>query len=351
MMQSVFVEKLGLDLPVVQGPFGGGLSTIELTATVSNHGGLGSFGAHLLDGTEIEALSAALVAKTERSFAINLWVSDHDFGGDDMSEAVFDKAWTFYAPYFQEFGLVRPERPTTYHPRFHDQINALISARPAVFSFVFGIPSPAILQKCRLSGIVTIGAATTLAEVDALDAANVDVILTTGFEAGGHRPSFLDRAEDSLMGTLALSALGARRTKKPIIAAGGLADASGIRAVMSVGAQAAQLGTAFLACDESGATDLHRNMLFSARAEKTALTRSYTGRLARGIPNRVTAEFDKRSDALPPFPIHSWFVGHLKSAAIAANIDDFISLYAGQGAPLIKQHSASALLTSIRDEL
>jgi nitronate monooxygenase len=350
-LRNVLTERLGLDLPVVQGPFGGGLSTIDLTATVSNLGGLGSFGAHLLSGDEIGTLSAALMTKTQRSFALNLWISDHDSGGDDMSEAMFEKAWKFYQPYFEEFGLARPERPTTYHPRFHDQIDALISARPAAFSFVFGVPSAAILEACRRSGIMTIGAATTLAEVDALDAANVDIILATGFEAGGHRPSFIDRAEDSLMGTLALSALAARRTKKPVIAAGGLIDASSIRAVISVGVQGAQLGTAFLACQESGASDIHRQILFSPRAEKTTLTRSYTGRLARGIPNRVMAEFDKRSNVLPPFPIHSWFVGQLKVAAIAAHVDDFISLYAGQGTPLLKHKRASALMASIRDEL
>jgi nitronate monooxygenase len=350
-LANLFTERLGLELPLIQGPFGGGLSTVELTTTVSNLGGLGSFGAHHLDGSGIEALSAALKAKTKRACAINLWVGDHDPGGDDMSEAVFDHAWTFYAPYFQEFGLTPPERPEQYHPRFSDQIDALIAARPAAFSFVFGIPSTKILQACRQSGILTIGAATTLAEVDALNDADVDVILITGFEAGGHRPSFLEPAEDSLMGTLALTRLATQRTKKPIIAAGGLADGLGIRAVMTAGAQAAQLGTAFIACKESGTADVHRDALFSPRAEKTMLTRAYSGRLARGIPNRIIAEFDKKAGELPPFPIHSWFVSKLKGAAMAANIEDFTSLYAGQGAPLLKHRTASALMVALRNEL
>lgn len=346
-----FVTKLGIELPLIQGPFGGGLSTIELTAVVSNLGGLGSFGAHHLDGDGIEGIATAIRAKTDKAFALNLWVGDHDAGGDDMSEATFDRAWTFYAPFFAEFGLDRPAAPSFYHPRFCDQIDSLIAARPAAFSFVFGIPSLQILEECRRLGILTIGAATTVAETDALDDAGVDAILVSGFEAGGHRPSFIDRAEDSLMGTLPLTSLAARRTKQPVIAAGGIADALGIRAVLAAGAQVAQLGTAFIACQESGTADVHRDALFSQRSEKTVLTRAYTGRLARGIPSRVIAEFDKRMHLLPPFPIHSWFVSKLKAAAMAANVEDFISLYAGQGAPLLKHRTAPELIFAIRNEL
>lgn len=349
--QNAFATMLGLDIPLIQGPFGGGLSTVELTAAVSNLGGLGSFGVHHLCGNGIDDVAAAIRAKTDKAFALNLWVGDHDAGGDDMSEAAFESAWTFYAPFFGEFGLERPDAPQYYHPRFCDQIDSLIAARPAVFSFVFGIPSRAILEECRRTGILTIGAATTIPEIDALDAAGVDAILVSGFEAGGHRPSFIDRAEDSLMGTLPLTSLAARRTKRPIIAAGGITDAAAIRAVQAAGAKVAQLGTAFIACLESGTADVHRDALFSQRSEKTVLTRAYTGRLARGIPNRVIAEFDQRMDALPPFPVHSWFVSKLKAAAMAANVEDFVSLYAGQGAPLLKHRTAADLISALRSEL
>jgi nitronate monooxygenase len=350
-MASQFNQMLGLDLPLVQGPFGGGLSTVELTTTVSNAGALGSFGAHNLDGSGIEQAIGAIKANTQSAFAVNLWVGDTDPGGDNMSGEVFERAWRFYEPYFKELGIERPERPDQYHPRFSDQIDALIAAGPRAFSFVFGIPSPAILDECRRLGIVTIGAATTLAEIDALDAAGIDAIVASGFEAGGHRPSFLARAEDSLMGTATLARLASARTAKTIIAAGGIADAPGIRSVMAAGAAAAQLGTAFIACAESGTADVHREALFSARAQHTVLTRAYTGRLARGIPNRVIAEFDKRAAELPPFPIHSWFIGKLKTAAMATNHEDFVSLYAGQAAPLLKHRTASALVAAIRNEL
>lgn len=349
--RNIFTSGLGLEIPLIQGPFGGGLSTVELTSAVSERGGLGSFGAHHLDGEAIERIAAEIRQKTDRSFGLNLWIGDHDTGGDDMSEAAFERAWTFYAPFFDEFGLDRPVLPKFYHPRFRDQIDSLIAARPAVFSFVFGIAPFAIIEECRRLGIMTIGAATTVVEIDALEAANVDVILVSGFEAGGHRPSFIERAEDSLMGTLPLTRLAVQRTNRPIIAAGGIIDAAGIRAVLAAGATAAQLGTAFIACQESGTADVHRDILFSNRSEKTVLTRAYTGRLARGIPNRIIGEFDRHFAKLPPFPIHSWFVSKLKAAAIANNIEDFISLYAGQAAPLLKHRTVHALMTEICAEL
>ncbi len=344
---NVITSGLDLDLPVIQGPFGGGLSTVQLASAVSNLGGLGSFGVHQLDGSGIEGVAADIRKETDQSFGLNLWIGDHDAGGDDMSEEVFERAWPIYAPYFDEFGLDRPELPKFYHPRFRDQIDSLIAARPAAFSFVFGIPPLPIIEECRRLGILTIGAATSVAEVDALDAAGVDGILASGFEAGGHRPSFIERAEDSLMGTLPLTRLAVQRTKRPIIAAGGIADAAGIRAVLAAGAAAAQLGTAFIACEESGTADIHRDVLFSKRSEKTVLTRAYTGRLARGIPNRVIDEFDKRSAELPPFPAHSWFVSKLKAAAMASNVEDFVSLYAGQAAPLLKHRTVRALMSEL----
>lgn len=346
-----FTARFELDLPLVQGPFGGGLSTVELTAAVSNRGGLGSYGVHHLDGNGILAVATEIRARTARPFALNLWVGDHDPGGDDMSETTFERAWKFYRPWFEAYDLPKPQRPEHYHPRFADQIEALIEARPAAFSFVFGVPDARVLDKCHRAGIVTIGAATTLAEVEALDAAGVTVILVSGFEAGGHRPSFLSRAEDSLMGTATLARLARAVTSRPIVAAGGMADAAGIRAVLAAGADAAQLGTAFLACAESGTAEVHRELLFSPRARTTRLTRAYTGRLARGVPNRVMEEFDRLGPALPPFPIHAWFVGKLKAAGLAANHEDFVSLYAGQAAPLLRHRTAGALIDAIRAEL
>ncbi|RKQ94200.1 NAD(P)H-dependent flavin oxidoreductase [Maricaulis maris] len=347
MPQTDIQQRIGLRHPIIQGPFGGGLSTVELAAAVTDAGGLGSFGAHYLEPDGIEALAARLRAATAGPVALNLWISDHDPGGDPFSSEAFDAVWQVYQPFFAEYGLERPEPQPRYHPRFTEQIDAVLEARPRVFSFVFGIPDRAVLEACRQRDIVTLGAATTLAEAEALDAAGVDLILATGFEAGGHRPAFLEPAEKNLIGTLPLTRQIASRIKRPVIAAGGIADRVGIEGAMALGAGAAQLGTAFLACAESGTNDAHRDVLFTDRARHTVLTRAYTGRLARGIPNRVIAEMDKRAGQLPPFPVQAWFLGHLKRAAIAAGDEDFASLYAGQGAPLLKHRRVSDLMADL----
>lgn len=343
-------RRLGIEHPIIQGPFGGGLSTARLVATVSNQGGLGSFGAHMLQPDDIGRVANDIRALTSQPFAMNLWVSDHDAGGLDLDDATFEHAWRAFEPYFRELQVPKPGRFQRGHPAFAQQIDALLEARPPAFSFVFGIPAPAVLAECRHRGIVTIGAATSIAEAQALDAAGVDLLVATGAEAGGHRPSFLAPAEESLMGTFTLVQLVSDRVTAPVIAAGGIVDARGVRAALALGAQAVQIGTAFLACEESGTTDAHRAVLFSERAQHTTLTRAFTGRLARGVRNRWTDEMRPRPDSLPPFPITSWFVSKLRPAAIAAGRTDLVSLWSGQIAPNLRHRSAAALMQSLLSE-
>jgi len=341
------VQKLGIRHPIIQGPFGGGFSTERLTAAVSNLGGLGSYGAYHLPPDEIGRVAGQIRALTDKPFALNLWVSDHDAGGEALSPEDFERIYRIFEPYYRELGVEKPRPPERLHHRFEEQVEAILEARPPVFSFVFGVPPAPVLAECRRRGILTAGAATTLAEAEALDAAGVNLIVATGFEAGGHRPSFLARAEDSLMGTLALTPLVADRVKAPVIAAGGIADGRGIRAVLTLGAQAAQLGTAFLACEESGTTDAHRELLFSDRARDTTLTRAFTGRLARGMRNRWTEEMKSRLDEVAPFPIQSWFLSKLKPAAVKAGRTDLVSLWAGQAAPILRHRTVPALMESL----
>lgn len=343
------IRRLGIAHPIIQGPFGGGLSTDRLAAAVSELGGLGSYGAHHLPPDEIGAVARAIRARTARPFALNLWVSDHDPGGRELSAADFERVARIFEPYFRELGLPLPAPPARYGQRFDDQVEALLAAAPPVFSFVFGVPPPAVLAECRRRDIVTIGAATSIAEARLLDEAGVDLIVASGFEAGGHRPTFLGRAEDSLMGTLVLTPLVADRVAAPVIAAGGIADRRGVAAVLALGAQAAQLGTAFLACEESGAPPAHRELLFSERTHATTLTRAFTGRLARGLANRWTRELAARIAELPPYPIQGWFVSQLRAAAIAAGATDLMSLWSSQIAPNLRHHTASALFDSLVD--
>ena len=341
------MRRLGIRHPIIQGPFGGGLSTARLAATVSNLGGLGSYGAHSLPPDDILETAREIRALTTAPFALNLWVSDHDDGGLDPDDAEFERVSRIFAPYFRELGVELPTRPETFNQRFDEQVAAVLEANPPVFSFVFGVPSNAILSECRRRGMVTVGAATTIAEARVLEEAGVDLVVASGSDAGGHRPSFLRSAEESLTGTFSLVPLIADRARIPVIAAGGIVDARGVCAALALGAHAAQIGTAFLACEESGTTAEHREILFGDRAQETLLTRAFSGRLARGVCNRWTDEMAPRLAELPPFPIQSWFVSKLRPAAIKAGRTDLVSLWSGQAAPNLRHRTASSLMDAL----
>lgn len=343
-MPTEAARRLGLDHPIVQGPFGGGLSSPVLASAVSNLGALGSYGIEHLTPEDILKLAADIRARTSKPFNLNLWVSVSDPGGESLDEAAFERVWMLFEPYYRELGVAKPERPARFHAPYEDQFEAMLEAAPAVFSFVFGIPSADQLARCKKRGILTVGTATTVAEAVALDEAGVDAIVATGFEAGGHRVSFIKSAEDSLMGTFALTQLVAPRVKAPVIAAGGVVDSRGVKAALMLGAQGVQVGTAFLACDESGASPEHRAALFSEAAFSTVLTRTYSGRLARGIRNRLADEMPKPVVA---YPIQGWFLGRLKAAARQQGRTDLVSIWSGQMAPNLKHRTVPALMVDL----
>ena len=227
----------------------------------------------------------------------------------------------------------------------------LLDANVPVFSFIFGIPPKEILEECRGKGIVTIGAATTPDEAAALQEAGVDAIAASGFEAGGHRGSFLRPAEDSLTGTLSLVPQIVDIVDVPVIAAGGIADARGVIAALALGAEAVQMGTVFLACEESGASRLHREALLGGNAGLTALTKGFTGRLARGIHNRLMADLNRDGTEILPYPLQRGLVRNLAIPAEAAGRADLLPLWAGQSANLSTCTDVPAFLTSLVEEV
>jgi nitronate monooxygenase len=350
--KTKFTKLLGIDYPIVQGPFGGGLSSVKLTSTVSNAGGLGSFGGQPLSSKEIIETCNDIRKFTNKPFNINLWVNDRDARLATFGDEDYKKLTELFKPYFNELNLPIPERPTNLGARFEEQIEAIYEVKPAVFSFVYGIPSSVILENCRRLGIKTVGAATTVDEAIALENAGVDAIVATGFEAAGHRVSFLRSAEDSLTGTFALIPQVADNVKIPIIAAGGIADARGIKAALALGADAVQMGTAFLATSQSNASQDHKDKLFTPEAKYTTLTKVFTGRLSRGIRNRLTEELKNKENLFAPYPLQSKFMGSLKAyPATADSNPDFKSYWAGQSASLLKHRDAKILIETLVDEM
>ena len=216
-------ELLGIKYPILQGPFGGGLSTVELVAAVSNTGGLGGYGAYTMSPQDIYEVDKKLKAATNKPYNINLWVSDTDAVNGTVSDEQYEQAAKLFQPYFDEAGIALPPKPAPFKSRFEDQLQVILDIRPKVFSFMFGTLPADALEQCRRLGIITVGAATTLDEALALEATGVDMIIASGFEAGGHRPSFLAPAEASTTGTFVLVQLIREKIKTPVIAAGGIA--------------------------------------------------------------------------------------------------------------------------------
>ncbi|MFA6275746.1 MAG: nitronate monooxygenase [Pedobacter sp.] len=348
--QTKASEILGIQYPILQGPFGGNLSSVELVSIVSNAGGLGGYGAYTLSPEEIIQVDEQIKASTNKPYNINLWVSDTDTVDGTVSDEQFKKAEGLFKPYFDELGIALPEKPAPFKSRFENQVEVLLDLKPPVLSFMFGVPSTDILEECRKQGIVSIGAATTLDEAIALEAAGVDLIIASGFEAGGHRPSFLRSAESSTTGTFVLLQLIKEKVKTPIIAAGGIANGKGVAAAMMLGADAAQIGTAFLATDESNATAKHKEMLFSDAAKYTTLSRAFTGRLGRGIISRIAKDLIHQEKVFLPFPLQTQYMSHLRKAAIEQEKWDMILFWGGQIAPLLKHKKAGDLMKSILEE-
>jgi nitronate monooxygenase len=343
-------SALGIDYPIIQGPLGG-LSSQRLTATVSNFGGLGSFGAHTLAPDGIRKAVAEMRALTAKPFAMNLWVSMEDDGARTSDEAAYRRSLQPLAGDLRELGVAAPAY-TPYAPAsFDEQVAALIDERVAVISFIFGVPAPAILRDCRARGIRTIGTATTPEEAVALDSAGVDVIAASGFESGGHRGSFLRQAEDSLTGTISLVPRIVDLVQAPVVAAGGIADARGALAAFALGAEGVQLGTVFLASEESGASALHRAILRSEKAGNTGLTRGFSGRLARGIRNELMNKLSRPDIEVLPYPLQRAVVRQVAVPADAAGRAELIPLWAGQSAPLSRHADATAFLTALVEEL
>jgi nitronate monooxygenase len=343
-------SRLVVQYPIIQGPLGG-LSSQRLTAAVSNYGGLGSFGAHSLKPEAIRRVIREIKSLTAKPFAMNLWVSMQDEGALTSTEEAFHRSLAPLARHIENVGGDKPSY-SSYEPiRFEDQVQVLLDDGISAFSFIYGIPSKSILDEFRRRGIALIGTATTVAEAIALEQAGVDVIVASGFEAGGHRGSFLQSSEDSLTGTMALVPQVVDAVKLPVVAAGGIGDARGIVAAFALGAKGVQMGTAFVACEESGASTLHRKALLSGQAKQTALTRGFTGRLARGIRNRLLDEFSQKGVEILPYPLQRTLVRHLSIPAEKAGRSDLLPLWAGQSADLSRCTDVRALLDKLVKEV
>jgi nitronate monooxygenase len=345
------MQRLGMKAPIVQAPMAG-ISTPAMAAAVTNAGALGSIGVGATDATGARVMIEALRAKTSGPFNVNVFCHR-----PAIADGRREHAWlAALEPLFKRYGA---QPPTAIHEIYTSfladeaMVQLFEDVRPAVVSFHFGLPSAQTIGRLKSAGVVLFSTATNLDEAEKAAAAGVDAIVAQGYEAGGHRGAFDPGAPDTRLGVLALTRLVASRIPLPVIAAGGIMDGAGIAAALDLGAELAQLGTAFVLCPESSADAFYREALSGPGASATRMTAVISGRHARCLANRFTGLEDAELMGLdiPDYPI-AYDVGKaLAAAGRAQGEGGFGAQWAGQGAPLARTLPAAELVAVLAQEL
>ncbi|BBB25883.1 NAD(P)H-dependent flavin oxidoreductase [Amphritea japonica] len=340
-------ELFGINLPLIQAPMAGAQDA-ALAIAVSEAGGLGSLPCAMLTPDQLRAELENIRAITNNPVNLNFF--SHTMPASDTH---LEQQWrACLQPYYQQYGI-DPEKITsgaTRIPFDYRMAEVLEEHRPAVVSFHFGLPKSDLLQRVRDCGCKILSSATTVAEARWLEQQGVDGIIAQGLEAGGHRGFFLNADLNTQLGTMALVPQIIAATDLPVIAAGGIADRAGIKAALSMGAAGVQLGTAFLLCDESRISKVHRQALQDVESP-TALTNLFSGGPARGVVNRVMADLGAMAEAPPPFPLATSAIAPLRTIAEQQGVGDFSPLWSGQNRTGCRSVSAASLISSLFEGL
>lgn len=340
-------DLLKISFPIIQAPMAGGATTPELVAAVSNAGGLGSLAAGYMSACQIRSAVKQVKELTKKPFSVNLFVPEPHYATDDQIE----KARRDAQAVSHELNYIINSIKPPYTPSFEEQLSVILEEKVPILSFTFGILSVDQINKLKQSGIVLIGTATSLEEAQLLEKGHIDAIVAQGSEAGGHRGTFIGKAEDALMPTETLVTSIGEWIKTPLIAAGGIMDAKGIVASLNSGASAVQMGTAFLCCLESGIHPLYKALLLSSKTDNTTLTRAFSGKLARGIDNKFIQRMRQYENDILDYPIQNTLTSPMRKEAAIKNLTDFMSLWAGQGACLCKEVPAAQLIRELGYEV
>ncbi len=337
-------ELLGIELAIVQAPMAGAQGS-ALAIAVSNAGGLGSLPCAMLAPEGIRKEMAAIRAQTSRPFNVNFFAHVNP-AADARREASWREA---LSRFYLEYGIDPATIPAgpgraPFGPEAADLLDEF---RPAVVSFHFGLPSPSLLARVKACGAKILSSATTVAEARWLEDQGADVVIAQGLEAGGHRGMFLTEDLTTQVGTFALLPQVLREVKVPVVAAGGIADAEGVAAALSLGVAGVQVGTSYLLCPEATTSAVHRAALKSEAARHTALTNVFTGRPARGIVNRIVREVGPISPHAPAFPLAVAAVAPLRARAESVGSGDFSPLWAGQNVTGCREIPAADLTRAL----
>lgn len=342
--ESMVTQRLNIKYPILQAGMAGGVTTPELVASVSNGGALGMLGAGYMSSDQMQDAIKKVKHLTDNPFGVNLFIPENP----EVSEEEMIKADEWLQPFREELNLSKlsvVKKPNTLF--VEEQINILIEEKVNVCSFTFGLPSKEIVQKLKKENIVVIGTATTVKEAIANEQIGVDMVVVQGSEAGGHRGTFIGSFEDAMIGTMSLVPQTVDNVNIPVIAAGGIMDGRGVLSALILGAQAVQMGTAFVTSVESGANKQHKEAILNSNEDQTVMTSAFSGKPARGIRNDFITKMAPYEEELPKYPIQNTLTKSIRSEAAKQNRPEWMSLWSGQNLRLSKQQSVSEMLLEI----
>lgn len=347
-MQNEFTERLGIEYPLIQAPMAGGVTTTELVVAVSDCGGLGMVGAGYLTPVQLREQIREIKKNTTKPFGVNLFVPT----SIQVSENAIREANQLLKPHLDKFNLKVETVPTETEmevEQFEEQLKVIMEERVPICSFTFELPTDEQVSLLKEHGVLLIGTATNVQEAILTEQRGMDMVVVQGTEAGGHRGTFLNDNQ-SLIGLMSLIPQVVDKVSIPVIAAGGIMDGRGMSASLCLGAVGIQMGTAFLTCKESGAADIHKKAIIQATDDDAVLTRSFSGKWARGLNNHFIKEMKKHENEWPNFPIQNRLTKALRQAATRENDKDFMSLWSGQSPTLAKRQTVKELiLTTITE--
>ncbi|GAA0437790.1 nitronate monooxygenase family protein [Lentibacillus halophilus] len=341
--ENTFTQQLGIRYPIIQAGMAGGTTTPELIASISNAGGLGTLGAGYMSPEQMKTAIQKVKELTDRPFGVNVFVPEIP----DASETAIENANELLRPFREELNLKEPDVSKPSTDLFEKQMEVIIEERVPVCSFTFGVPSEERVQQLKQKHIVVMGTATTVNEAIINEEHGMDMVVMQGSEAGGHRGTFSEAFDKAMIGTMALVPQAVDHVTIPVIAAGGIMDGRGVLAALTLGAQAVQMGTAFMTSLESGAKQQQIEAILNGTEDQPIITSAFSGKPARGIQNAFITRMAPYEQDLPGYPVQNALTKDIRSEAAKQNRPEWVHLWSGQSVRLSKRQPAGDMMADI----
>ncbi|WP_226658720.1 NAD(P)H-dependent flavin oxidoreductase [Pseudalkalibacillus hwajinpoensis] len=336
-------SMLTITYPIIQAGMAGGVTTPQLVASVSNAGGLGSLGAGYMTPVQMQKAILDIKMLTTKPFAVNLFVPEDDPSSEESIANVQFKLQHFET----ELNISSQEQKRKSfietQKDYQDKLQILIDEDVPVCSFTFGVPSKEDVSRLKTAEVIVMGTATTVEEARINEESGLDMVVMQGMEAGGHRGTFQADFEESLIGIASLIPQTVDAVNIPVIAAGGIMDGRGLLSMLALGADAVQMGTAFVTCQESGAHPLHQHAILTSKEDQTVVTPVFSGKPARGIKNDFITKM-AGLESLPGYPTLNTLTKEIRKQAAIQKRPEWMSLWSGQSSRLSTTKSAREII-------